>query len=101
MTRSILIAIALGLLAGCAINDFPPLTADNPASPSAPEAVGHPVRFSLGTDSATQRTRQLIAARAQQDSSVQPQQQQKDKTMPGMENMPGMEHQHQEDHEGH
>jgi hypothetical protein len=92
MARSNLIAIvASSLLAGCTTN-LPPLTADNPASPAAPEAVGHPARFSLGTDSATQRTHQLIAARAQQDSGTQPQQEKKDHSMPGMEDMPGMQH---------
>ena len=85
--------MAFGLLVGCSTN-LPPLTPDNPASPAAPEAVERPAPISLGTDNATQRTRQLIAARAQQDSGAQPQQRQKNQTVPGMENMPGMEHEH-------
>ena len=85
MVRFNLIAtVGVSLLAGCSTN-LPSLTPDNPASPAAPEAVGRPTRFSLGTDSITQRTRQLIAARAQQDSGLQPQQQQKDQTLPGMQ----------------
>ena len=102
MIRSILIPIlALGLLTGCATTNLPPLTADNPASPAAPEAMTRPARFSLGTDSATKRTHQLIAARAQQDSGTQPQQEKKNQTMPDMQNMPGIQHDHQEDHEDH
>jgi hypothetical protein len=87
MTRLILIPVlAVVSLTGCTTS-LPPLAVDDPASPTAPEAVTPPARYALGTDSATERTRRLIAARAQQDSGTQPQQ-----TKPDMESMPGMQH---------
>jgi hypothetical protein len=86
-----MLTLALSAVVGCTTH-LPPLAADNPASLAAPEAVTQPARFSLGTDSATKRTGQLIAARAQRDSGTQPQQEKKDQKMPGIENMPGMQH---------
>jgi hypothetical protein len=95
MIRSILIPIlALGLLTGCATTNLPPLTAGNPASPAAPEAVTRPARYSLGPDSETKRTGRLIAERAKQDSSTQPQREKKNQSMPDMQNMPGMQNDH-------
>jgi hypothetical protein len=87
MTRLILLLIFV-LLAGCATTNLPPLSADNPASPDASESVTAPARAVLGPDEPTKRTQQLLAARAQQDSSSQQQIQTKE-TTPGM-NMPGM-----------
>jgi hypothetical protein len=87
MARLILIPVlAVVSLTGCTTS-LPPLAVDDPASPTAPEAVTPPARYALGTDSATERTRRLIAARAQQDSGTQPQQ-----MKPDMESMPGMQH---------
>jgi hypothetical protein len=79
--------VALGLLAGCATAPPSPLTADSPASPSAPEAIEHPLRNAVAADDLTNKTRQIFAqADKQQDQSSptpMPQQQQMDQ-MPGM-----------------
>ena len=78
------------LLVGCATAPPPPLTADNPASPSAPEATIRPLRNALAADDLTKKTRQIFAqaAKDQQQASPTPtpQQGQMDQ-MPGM-NMP-------------
>jgi hypothetical protein len=84
--------IALGLLTGCATAPPPPLTADNPASPSAPEATVRPFRNALGVDGLTKKSRRILAQAAKQ-------QQQWDQTGPvsgdqqgqQMQNMPGMQ----------
>jgi hypothetical protein len=47
--------LAFGLLAGCAAAPPPPMTADNPANPSAPEATVRPLHNTLGTDSLTRK----------------------------------------------
>jgi hypothetical protein len=87
MNRYSLPLVALGLLAGCVTVPQPPLTADNPASPSAPEAAVRPLRNALAADDLTKKTRQVFAqADKQQDQpspSPTPQQQQMDQ-MPGM-----------------
>src|SRR5712672_3078364 len=80
------------LLAGCATAPPPPLTADNPASPSAPEATVRPLRNALGVDDLTKKSRQILAQAAKQ-------QQQWDQSGPAsgdqqgqeMRNMPGMQ----------
>src|SRR5260370_37705947 len=84
--------IALGLLTSCATAPPPPLTADNPASPSAPEATVRPLRNALGIDDLTKKSRQILAQAAKQ-------QQQWDQSGPvsgdqqgqQMQNMPGMQ----------
>ena len=90
MNRYSIRLIALGLLTGCATAPPPPLTADDPASPSAPEATVRPLRNALGADDLTKKTRQIFAqaAKDQQQASPTPtpQQGQMDQ-MPGM-NMP-------------
>jgi hypothetical protein len=58
--------LAFGLLAGCAAAPPPPMTADNPANPSAPEATVRPVHNTLGTDSLTRKTRQILAQSAKE-----------------------------------
>jgi hypothetical protein len=91
MNRYSIPLIALGL-AGCATAPPPPLTADNPASPSAPEATVRPLRNALGVDDLTRKSRQILAQAAKQ-------QQQWDQSGPvsggqqgqQMENMPGMQ----------
>jgi hypothetical protein len=89
MNRFSILAVALGLLLGCATAPPPPLTADNPASPSAPEATIRPLRNALGTDDLTTKTRQIFAQAAQQQQASPtptPEQGRMDQ-MPGM-NMP-------------
>ena len=84
--------IALSLLAGCATTPPPPLTADSPASPSAPEATVRPRRNPLGVDNLTKKSRQILTQAAKQ-------QQQWDQSGPDsgdqqgqqMQNMPGMQ----------
>ena len=87
MNRYALALVALVLLAGCVTAPPPPPTADNPASPSAPEATVRPLRNALGVDDLTKKTRQIFAqADKQQDQpspTPTPQQQQMDQ-MPGM-----------------
>jgi hypothetical protein len=106
MNRYFVTLIASGLLAGCATDAPPPLSADDPANPSAPEAPGHATPDALGIDGLTRKSRQILAqvAKEQQDQSgpdagdqkgqemksmpnMQPSQQQQ---MPGMQ-MPGMQ----------
>jgi hypothetical protein len=58
--------LAFGLLAGCAAAPPPPMTADNPANPSAPEATVRPLHNTLGTDSLTKKTRQILAQSAKE-----------------------------------
>jgi len=90
MTQSILLSLfALGVLVGCASTKLPSLTADDPTSPSAPEAAVRPLHNALGEDDLTKKTRQIFAqaAKEQQASpSPTPQPGQMDQ-MPGM-NMP-------------
>ena len=90
MNRYSVLLIAF-LFAGCATAPPPPLTADNPASPSAPEATIRPPRNALGADDLTTKTRQIFAQAAKQQQqeaspTPTPQQQQMDQ-MPDM-NMP-------------
>src|SRR5271166_3263047 len=86
MNRTSIPLIALGLLASCATAPSPPLTADNPANPSAPEATVRPRRNALGVDDLTKKSRQILAQAAKQ-------QQQWDQGGPASENqtMPGMQ----------
>jgi hypothetical protein len=94
MSQSIFSSILVfSLLVGCASNQPLVISADNPASPEARESITPAAREVLGIDRASKRTRELIAARAVQDT--QSRRQQKDQqiqNMPGMKNMPGMEH---------
>jgi hypothetical protein len=92
MNRYSILLVALGLLAGCATAPPPPLTADNPANPSAPEAAVRPLRNALAVDDLTKKSRQILAQAAKQ-------QQQWDRSGPvsggqqgqQMQNMPGMQ----------
>jgi hypothetical protein len=89
MNRYSILLVALGLLVSCATVSPPPLTADNPASPSAPEATVRPLRNALGADDLTKKTHQIFAQGAKQQQASPtptPQQGQMDQ-MPGM-NMP-------------
>jgi hypothetical protein len=84
--------IALGLLAGCATAPPPPLRADNPANPSAPEATVRPLRNALGVDGLTKKSRQILAQAAKQQQQWEQsgtdsgdQQSQPGQNMPGMQ----------------
>ena len=87
MNRFSIPLVALGLLVGCGTPPPPPLSADSPASSSAPEAIEHPLRNAVAADDLTKKTRQIFAqADKQQDQSSPtptPQQLQTDQ-MPGM-----------------
>ena len=87
MNRYSILLVTLGLFAGCATAPPTPLTADNPASPSAPEATIRPPRNALATDDLTSKTRQIFAQAAQEQQQASPtptpQQGQMDQ-MPGM-----------------
>ena len=73
------------LFAGCASAPPPPLTADNPANPSAPEAAIRPLRKALGADDLTKKSRQILAQATREQPSPTPTPQ------PGqMDQMPGM-----------
>jgi hypothetical protein len=61
MNRYSITLIALGLLAGCRTAPPPPLTADDPASPSAPEAALQATNPALGADALTKKTREILA----------------------------------------
>ena len=79
--------LAFSLLAGCVSNRPLILDTDNPASPTAREAITPPAQPILDTDPLTGRTRELIAARAAQETQgqIQPPDRQ-------MKDMPGMQH---------
>jgi hypothetical protein len=81
----------------CATTALSSLATNNPASANAREAVTPPARPVLGIDQATQRTSQLIAARAEQESQGQSEQQPEQ----NMQTMPGMKHDKEGDHENH
>jgi hypothetical protein len=73
------------LFAGCVSAPPPPLTADNPANPSAPEAAIRPLRNALGADDLTKKSRQILAQATREQPSPTPTPQ------PGqMDQMPGM-----------
>jgi hypothetical protein len=79
--------LAFSLLFGC-VSDRPlVLATDNPASPTAREANTPPARSILTTDPLTERTRELIAARAAQETQgqIQPEDRQR-------QEMPEMQH---------
>jgi hypothetical protein len=66
MNRYSIPIVVLGLLAGCTTIPTPPLTADNPANPSAPEATIRPLRDALGADDLTKKSRQILAQAAKE-----------------------------------
>ena len=66
MNRYSILLGAFGLLAGCVTVPPPPLTADNPASASAPEATVHSLRNALAGDNLTKKTREIFAQAGKQ-----------------------------------
>jgi hypothetical protein len=92
MNRYSIPLIVLSLLASCATAPPPSLRADNPASPSAPEATVRYLRNALGADDLTRKSRQILAQAAEQQrrwdqsGSVSGDQQGQQ-----MQNMPGMQ----------
>ena len=66
MNRHSITFIFLGLLAGCATAPLPPLTADDPASPSAQEAQVRAPGNTLDTDGLTRKSRQILAQAAKE-----------------------------------
>jgi len=72
MNRYSIPLAALGLLAGCVTAPQPPLTADNPASPSAPEAAVHPLGNPLAADNLTKKTREILAQAGKQQDQPSP-----------------------------
>ena len=62
----------MGVLAGCATTPPPPLAADNPANPSAPEAIEHPLRNPLAADDLTKKTREIFAQAGKQQDQASP-----------------------------
>ena len=83
--------VALGLLGGCVTAPPPSLSANDPASPSAPEAGGQPLHSPLAADDLTRKTRQLLTQAGkpqdQPSSAPIPEEQQMDQ-MPGMKMSP-------------
>ena len=55
MNQSCLLLIVFSFLVSCATSPSPPLTADNPVSPSALEAKWRPLPNTLGTDGLTEK----------------------------------------------
>lgn len=62
---------AAASLAGCATRPSVALSANHPASPSAPEAATPRARAALQPDANTLRTRELLAARAQEAKAAE------------------------------
>ena len=72
MNRYSIPLVASGLLAACATAPPPPLTPDNPASPSAPEAAVHPLGNPLAADNLTKKTREILAQAGEQQDQPSP-----------------------------
>lgn len=68
MNRYSISLVALGLLGGCVTVPPPSLTADNPASPSAPEAGVQPIHNALAADDLTKKTREILAQAGKQQN---------------------------------
>ena len=87
MSRHSIPLVALGLLAGCVTVPSPPLIADNPASPSAPEAAVRPLRNALAADDLTKKTREILAQAGKPEDQPSPPpipEQEQMNQMPGM-----------------
>jgi hypothetical protein len=67
---------AVIFLTSCATDSPPPLTADNPANPSAPEATLRPPKNYLTPDELTIKSRQILAKSAKEQKQWDEQQSQ-------------------------
>jgi hypothetical protein len=95
MNRCSVILIAFGLLTACSTAPPAPLAADDPASPSAPEAPLGVTHDSLGADGLTKKTRQILAQAALDQQSDQNGSGTDDRKGQEMKNMPNMQQQMQ------
>jgi hypothetical protein len=77
-------------LGGCATAPPPPLTADSPASPSAPEATVPPLHNALAVDDLTRKTRQIFEESAKEHQGDQSGPVSGEQQGQQMQNMPGM-----------
>jgi hypothetical protein len=92
MNRYSIPLVGLSFLVGCTTASTPPLRADNPANPSAPESTIRPLRNALGVDDLTRKSRLILAQAAEQQQGL-------DHSVPvsgdqqgqQMQNMPGMQ----------
>jgi hypothetical protein len=84
MNRFCIVVVTLSLLAACVSQPPPPLTVDNPASPSAPEAASRPLRYTLVPDDLTKKTRKMFAQADKQEAEPSPTPTQGQNQMPGM-----------------
>lgn len=64
-------AVAIGL-AACVATGERPLPPGHPASPSGAEAPRQPLRYALGPDPGSARTRQLLTTAGHQDRPSEP-----------------------------
>lgn len=87
MNHYSILIVTFGFVAGCASESPPALTAENPASPSAPEAASGPLRYALMPDNLTKKTRELFAQARKQEEQPSPTPAQGEN---GMGQMPGM-----------
>jgi hypothetical protein len=80
-------ALILTLIAGagCADTSPPPLGADNPGNPQAPEARVKPMSNRLGMDDITKKSRRILAAEGDRSGPVSSDQSQQMQNMPGMQ----------------
>jgi len=81
--------LALSFLAGCAAAPPPPMTANNPANPSAPEASIRPLHNALGTDSLTRKSHQILAQSGKERQQSDPGGLAGDQKQPEIKNLPG------------
>ena len=87
MNRAFIPLIVANILTACTTTPVPPLTADNPANPSAPVAVERPLRNALAADDLTKKTREIFAQSQNQQGQPYPTptpQNQQMNQMPGM-----------------
>jgi hypothetical protein len=84
MNRFCIVVVTLSFLAACASEPPPPLTADNPASPSAPEATSRPLRYALMPDDLTKKTRKMLAQADEPQEEPSPTPAQGENQMPQM-----------------
>jgi hypothetical protein len=90
MKRSSATLLFFCFLGGCATAPPPPLTADSPASPSAPEATVPPLHNALAVDDLTRKTRQIFEESAKEHQGDQSGPASGEQQAQQMQNMPGM-----------